>query len=175
MSVVDDPELAERVMALHAALAERGLTVAAAESLTAGLLLAVLTEPAGASAAIRGGVVVYATDLKATLADVPADLLAEDGPVSPRVAAALASGVRSRLGAGIGVALTGVAGPEPQGGAEVGTVYGAVALQHDVTVQRAQIPGDRRAVREGAVRMAVEMLASATGSGAGSGTASITP
>ncbi len=67
--------------------------------------------------------IVYATDLKATLAGVPADLLADVGPVHPDTAAALASGVRERLGATYGLATTGVAGPDPQAGIEAGTVY----------------------------------------------------
>src|SRR5262249_37641423 len=113
--------------AVHAALLARNATVAVAESLTAGLLAAALTETPGASRTFRGGVVVYATDLKASLAGVPADLLAAHGPVSAPVAEALAVGVRQRLAATYGVALTGVAGPEPQGGQPVGTVYVGVA------------------------------------------------
>src|SRR6185437_7034574 len=81
------------------ALVAAGATVAVAESLTGGLLTAALTEPAGASNAVRGGVVVYATDLKATLAGVPVPLLDAEGPVSPDVAGALAAGARDRLGA----------------------------------------------------------------------------
>ena len=73
---------------LHRALLSRRETVAAAESLTAGLFCARLAEVPGASATLRGGVVVYATDLKAALAGVPADLLAAHGPVSPETAPA---------------------------------------------------------------------------------------
>ena len=105
------------------ALVAAGATVAVAESLTGGLLTAALTEPAGASNAVRGGVVVYATDLKATLAGVPVPLLDAEGPVSPDVAGALAAGARDRLGATYGLGVTGVAGPDPQGGRPVGTVY----------------------------------------------------
>ena len=77
-----------RTADLHEALLARGETVAAAESLTAGLFCAQLAEVPGASATLRGGVVVYATDLKTELAGVPADLLAEHGPVSRPTAAA---------------------------------------------------------------------------------------
>ncbi len=96
-----------------AALVAAGATVAVAESLTGGLLTAALTEPAGASNAVRGGLVVYATDLKATLAGVPVPLLAAEGPVSPDVAGALAAGARDRLGAtyGLGADRRGRPGP----------------------------------------------------------------
>jgi nicotinamide-nucleotide amidase len=86
-------------------------TIAVAESLTGGLVTAALTNVAGASATVRGGLVVYATDLKATLADVPQRLLAERGPVDRDVAVALARGARARLRATVGVGVTGVAGP----------------------------------------------------------------
>src|SRR3954447_22237457 len=100
---------------LHRALLDRAETVAAAESLTAGLFCATLASVPGASATLRGGVVVYATDLKRALAGVPADVLAAHGPVSPETAAALADGVRGRCGATWGIGLTGVAGPDPVG------------------------------------------------------------
>src|SRR5439155_24814715 len=79
---------------LHANLRELGATVAVAESLTGGLLTAALTDTPGASATVRGGLVVYATSLKASLAGVPAQLLAERGAVDPDVAVALARGAR---------------------------------------------------------------------------------
>jgi nicotinamide-nucleotide amidase len=104
-------------------LAGRGQTLAVAESLTGGLLAATLVDVPGASAVFRGGLVVYATDLKASLAGVDPDLLAERGPVDPDVAAALAAGARSRCGADWGLATTGVAGPTAQNGIGVGTVY----------------------------------------------------
>src|SRR6266480_3056648 len=100
---------------LHA-LVERGETLAVAESLTGGLLAATLVDVPGASKAFRGGLVVYATDLKHRLAGVPESLLAERGPVDPDVALALAAGARHACGADWGLATTGVAGPEPQGG-----------------------------------------------------------
>src|SRR5690606_17574795 len=105
----------------------RGQTVATAESLTAGLLCAVLTEVPGASAVVRGGLVVYATDLKAGLAGVDRQLLAERGAVDPEVARQLAAGARERCGADWGVGLTGVAGPDPQDGVAPGTVHTGLA------------------------------------------------
>jgi nicotinamide-nucleotide amidase len=112
---------------LHARLSQLGATVAVAESLTGGLLCAALTDPPGASSTVRGGLVVYATDLKAALAGVSEALLAQRGPVDREVALALAHGARTRLRATYGVGVTGVAGPEPQDGRPVGTVFAAVA------------------------------------------------
>src|SRR5215467_658332 len=109
------------------ALAARDETLATAESLTGGLLAATIVDVPGASAVFRGGLVVYATDLKATLAGVPRDLLEARGPVDPDVAAALAAGARQRCRADWGVATTGVAGPTEQDSKPVGTAYVAVA------------------------------------------------
>jgi nicotinamide-nucleotide amidase len=142
-----------------AALAARGATVAVAESLTGGLLTAALTAPAGASVVVRGGLVVYATDLKAALAGVPAPLLAAQGPVSPDVAAALAAGARDRLGATYGLSLTGVAGPDPQGDTPVGTVFAGVAGPGGGEVRRLALTGDRAAIRTASVRAALALLA----------------
>ena len=142
-----------------AALTARGATVAVAESLTGGLLTAALTAPAGASAAVRGGLVVYATDLKAALAGVPAPLLDAQGPVSPDVAAALAAGARDRLGATYGLSLTGVAGPDGQGGTPVGTVFAGIAGPGGGEVRRFALTGDRAAVRAASVRAALDLLA----------------
>ncbi|KAB1503771.1 CinA family protein [Corynebacterium sp. 320] len=112
------------------ALVERcqstGITVATAESLTAGLCAATIAEVPGASAVLRGGVIVYATELKETLAGVDAQLLDTEGPVSSAVAAALARGAAEGCGATLGIGITGVAGPEPQDGHPVGEVYVAV-------------------------------------------------
>src|SRR3954453_11190460 len=124
MPTVPDPDLPLR---LHRALLARGETVAAAESLTAGLFCATLATVPGASATLRGGVVVYATELKTALAGVPAELLAAHGPVSPQTAAALADGVRARCAASWGIGLTGVAGPDPVDGHGPGRVYLGVA------------------------------------------------
>ena len=143
-----------------AALVAAGATVAVAESLTGGLLTAALTEPAGASKAVRGGLVVYATELKAVLAGVPVPLLDAEGPVSPDVAAALAAGARDRLGATYGLGVTGVAGPEPQGGRPVGTVYVGLAGPGHGAVRQLALSGDRAAIRAAAVDAALELLLS---------------
>lgn len=143
-----------------AALRAVGATVAVAESLTGGLLTAALTSPPGASNAVRGGLVVYATDLKSTLAGVPVPLLDAEGPVSPDVAGALAAGARDRLGATYGLGLTGVAGPDSQGGRPVGTVYVGLAGPAGGRVRNLTLSGDRHAIRAAAVDAALaELLA----------------
>lgn len=148
---------------LIAALTARGLTVATAESLTGGLLAAVLTEVPGSSAVVRGGLIVYATDLKAALAGVDPGLLADRGPVDPEVAAALAAGARKRCDAGIGIGLTGVAGPDPQDGVAVGTWYVAISGPGGRGAVATSDPGDagldRAGLRARAVRAALALLA----------------
>jgi nicotinamide-nucleotide amidase len=145
-------------VALHRALLDRGETVAAAESLTAGLFCATLASVPGASATLRGGAVVYATDLKAVLAGVPEQLLADHGPVSPETAAALAEGIRRRCTATWGVGLTGVAGPDPVDGHGPGRVYLGIADAQRTDVVQLDLAGDRRAVRDGAVAEALGRL-----------------
>lgn len=141
------------------ALVERGETLAVVESLTGGLLSATIVEIAGVSSVFRGGLVVYATDLKSSLAGVPADLLAERGPVDPDVALALAEGGRRRCGADWCLSTTGVAGPEPQGGKPVGTVFVAVAGPAGAAVRELDLGGGRAAVRSGAVTAVLRLFA----------------
>jgi nicotinamide-nucleotide amidase len=143
---------------LHRALLDRGETVAAAESLTAGLFCATLASVPGASATLRGGAVVYATDLKTVLAGVPEELLAAHGPVSPETAAALAEGIRLRCTATWGVGLTGVAGPDPVDGHGPGRVYLGLSDGRRTDVVRLDLPGSRQEVREGAVAAAIDAL-----------------
>ncbi|MGY2128676.1 CinA family protein [Blastococcus sp. SYSU DS0617] len=143
---------------LHAALLGRGETVAAAESLTAGLFCATLAEVPGASGTLRGGVVVYATDLKSVLAAVPTDVLDAHGPVSRPTAAALAEGVRERCTATWGVGLTGVAGPAPVDGHRPGRVYVGVSDGRATDVLELDLPGGRATVRAAAVAAAMEAL-----------------
>jgi nicotinamide-nucleotide amidase len=145
---------------LHAQLRACEATVAVAESLTGGLLSATLTETPGSSTGFRGALVVYATDLKASLAGVGADLLRERGPVDPDVALALARGARARLGATYGIGVTGVAGPDQQDGKPVGLVYAALAgpTDADARVRELMADGDRAAVRSAAVSLCLSML-----------------
>jgi len=141
------------------ALVARRETVATAESLTGGLVASTLVEIPGVSAVFRGGLVVYATDLKHALAGVPEDLLAERGPVDPDVALALAAGARRRCGADWGLATTGVAGPDPQGGKPVGTVFVAVAGPADSAVRERDLSGTRAEIRAGAVAAVLGLFA----------------
>jgi nicotinamide-nucleotide amidase len=141
------------------ALVDRGETVAAVESLTGGLLSATIVDIAGVSRVFLGGLVVYATELKSSVAGVPAGLLADRGPVDPDVAVALAEGGRRRCGADWCLATTGVAGPEPQDGKPVGLVFVAVAGPTGTAVRRLDIDGDRVLVRAGAVTEALRLLA----------------
>ncbi len=152
----------EAAGAAHRALLADGSTAATAESLTGGLLGAHLTAIPGASATYRGGVVTYATDTKATVLGVPEGLLAEHGAVHPEVAAHMARGVRRVIGADYGVAVTGVAGPEPQDGQPVGTVYAAVTGPDSHTrVVRFSFTGDRAGIRYHTVKGALRLLGTA--------------
>ncbi|MDI2028379.1 CinA family protein [Saccharopolyspora sp. TS4A08] len=148
-----------QVAGLIDALRARGETVATAESLTAGLVSAALTEVPGSSAVVRGGLVVYATDLKDRLAGVDPELLAEHGAVHPDVASQLAVGASGRCGADWGVGLTGVAGPDPQDGVAPGTVHLGFSGPRGVEVRTEVLGGDRHAVRSAAVRVALEHFA----------------
>ena len=149
--------VAKIVAGLVERLANRSETVAVAESLTGGLLAATIVDVPGASAVFRGGLIVYATDLKATLAGVPRELLDARGPVDPDVAAALAAGARDRCGATWGLATTGVAGPTPQDGIAVGTVFVAVSGPSN-GVRALRLDGDRPAIRRATVRAAVVLM-----------------
>lgn len=153
------------VAELHARLLELGATVAVAESLTGGLVTAALTETPGASVTIRGGLVVYASDLKATLAGVDEALLDVRGAVDPQVALALARGARTRLSAVYGIGVTGVAGPQDQDGKPVGTVFVAVAGPSREVVRELHAAGDRAAIRAAAVTACLELLAAECAAG----------
>jgi len=141
------------------AFASRGLTVATAESCTGGLLAARLTERPGSSAWVLGGITAYANSAKEQLLDVPAEVLAAHGAVSPEVAAALAEGVRARFGADVGVGITGIAGPG--GGTAdkpVGTVHLCAVGPDGRETRSLRLPGSRSAVRARSVVMAMHLL-----------------
>jgi nicotinamide-nucleotide amidase len=148
-------ELATEIIGL---LTRTGATVAAAESLTGGLVAAALTDVPGASNAFRGGVIAYATELKAQVLGVDVTMLKKHGPVYAPVASAMAEGVRQRLGATIGVATTGVAGPGPQDGHPAGTVHVAVSLAGDTVVRTMALAGDRDEVRRLTVERVLGLL-----------------
>jgi nicotinamide-nucleotide amidase len=144
----------------------RGETLAVAESLTGGLVAAEITAAPGASKAFRGSVTAYATELKREVLHVDAALLAERGAVDPQVAAQMAAGVRKFLGADWGIATTGVAGPEPQDGQPVGTVFVAVDGPFDTDfesppgekVLSLRLNGDRAEIRMESVRSVLALL-----------------
>lgn len=147
-------------------LTVRGETLAVAESLTGGLVAAEITAVPGASKAFRGSVTAYATELKHGLLGVDVTLLAERGAVDAQVAAQMAAGVRKALGADWGIATTGVAGPEPQDGQPVGTVYVAVdgpfaapsGTLRDGKVVPLRLNGDRAEIRMESVRSVLALL-----------------
>jgi nicotinamide-nucleotide amidase len=141
---------------IHGLLGDRGETLAVAESLTGGMVASRLTDTPGASATFRGGVVVYATDLKADL--LGADV-ASHGAVSAETAAALAEGVRERLGATWGLSTTGVAGPDEQEGQPVGTLHIGLAGPTGTVTKALRVPAaDRAHVRMLSVVQALDVL-----------------
>ncbi|HZM82459.1 MAG TPA: CinA family protein [Candidatus Limnocylindrales bacterium] len=139
-------------------LSELGQTMATAESLTGGLVAATVVDVPGSSKVLRGGLVVYATDLKHSLAGVDSGLLESEGPVSAAVAVSLAQGARSRCGADWGVATTGVAGPDSQNGLPVGTVFVAVCGPGVEEVRGLSLEGDRPTIRAATVQAALSLL-----------------
>lgn len=128
-----------------------GATIATAESLTGGAVCMALAEVPGVSDVLRGGVVAYQVEVKHEVMGVDTAALDEHGPVSREVAQEMASGVRKRMGARIGLATTGAAGPEPHGGKPPGTVWVAVDFDGRVTARELFIDGDRSAVTRGAI------------------------
>jgi nicotinamide-nucleotide amidase len=145
------------------ALTARGLTIALAESLTGGQLVAALVDVPGASAAVTGGVVAYNTAIKHSVLGVDAHLLADKGAVNAEVARQMARGVRAALAVGgrhadVGVATTGVAGPDTQDGKPVGTVYVAVAIGDGVKVAGLLLQGDRADIRSQTVNAALSLI-----------------
>lgn len=140
-------------------LVARGLTVGTAESLTGGLVAAALTSVPGASAVVRGGVVAYASDVKAAVLGVDPALLAAEGAVCAPVAEQLAEGVRRVLRCDVGLATTGVAGPDPADGRAVGTVFVAAAGPWGILVEEHALSGDREQVRAASVEAVLRLLA----------------
>jgi nicotinamide-nucleotide amidase len=142
------------------ALASGGWTVATAESCTGGMLAGRLTDLAGSSAYVLGGLVTYANEAKIALAEVRAEVIESVGAVSAEVAEALADGARERFGSTFGVGITGIAGPG--GGSEekpVGTVWFAVtSADGRILVRHVLMPGDRAAIRERSTTVAMHLL-----------------
>jgi len=181
VATVFTPDQADRYAGFEAALRERhgdvlfsddgatidevvarlleGRTIATAESCTGGLMAGRLTDRAGSSAYVLGGLVVYSDEAKTELAGVPAELIAAHGAVSPEVATALSAGARARLGADLGIGITGIAGPG--GGSPekpVGTVCISVSSADDAEERTVRLPGGRSDVRDRTTTVALHML-----------------
>lgn len=156
------PTVYERVLAL---LETRQQTLATAESLTGGLVGGLLTGVPGASTVYVGGVISYATRLKASLAGVEQETLDRCGPIAGDTAAQMAAGVALRCGADWGLATTGVAGPTPQDGHPVGQVFVAVARprEHTLEVKELRLHGTRHEIRQQAGQEALQLLADVLG------------
>jgi nicotinamide-nucleotide amidase len=147
---VDDDTMESVVLQL---LRERGWSLGLAESVTGGLVAGRITNVPGASEVFRGGIVSYASEVKFDLLGVP------EGPVvSEAAAAAMAVGAQRVLGADVGLALTGVAGPAEQDGMPVGTLCVGIAIGSDVTTRTLRLPGVRDQMRQMSVISALDIL-----------------
>lgn len=155
---------------LIAELTGRGLSVAVAESLTGGLVVAELTSVPGASVVVRGGVVAYDTAVKRSVLGVDAALLAAEGAVDPEVARQMADRVREVFAvdgrpADLGIATTGVAGPSDQDGKPPGTVFVGIAFAGEVAAIELSLHGTRAEIRVATVQAAIEAALGAALSG----------
>lgn len=149
------------------ALARGGRTLAVCESLTGGGIGAAITAIPGSSAVFRGGIIAYATALKAELLGLGAAFVQRHGVVSGEVAAGMAEAARTRCGSDWAVAVTGVAGPDWQDAQPPGTVYVAVAGPAGSACERHGFAGDRAAVRSQTIRAALAAVLRALGGDGG--------
>jgi nicotinamide-nucleotide amidase len=161
---MSDPASLGASARLITVLTARQLTLAVAESLTGGLVIAELIGNPGASAVVLGGIVAYNTELKQTLLGVDAALLEKYGPVHPQVAIEMAVGVRQRLVVGgrpadIGLSTTGVAGPDTQSGQAPGTVFIGLARDGQAEARRLSLAGTRDQIRAAVVTELLSWLA----------------
>lgn len=161
MTPVEQQDVASAVVRDFSA---RGWTLATAESLTGGLLGATITAVPGASAVYRGGLITYATDVKGSVGQVPDAILRQHGAVSAETVRALASTTARVCGADVGVALSGVAGPDAQEGHPPGTVWLGWAIRDagrittDAALLSVDADADRAGIRAAAVALALEKL-----------------
>lgn len=144
------------------ALRARGWRVGTAESLTAGLVASGIADVPGCSDVLRGGVVAYAVDVKAAVLGIPDEVL-DAGVVSREVAEAMAQAARRVLSADVGIATTGVAGPDPHAGEPVGSVWIAVAGPEAVLSRHLRFDGDRAEVRRATVSACWELVVAVCG------------
>jgi nicotinamide-nucleotide amidase len=152
---------------LGALLTKGRLTLSVAESCTGGLLGALITDQPGSSAYFLGGVIAYADEVKRAELGVPSTLLAQHGAVSQEVALAMAEGVRSRFGTTLAASITGIAGPDAEGGKPVGLTYIAVATPRGATCNEFMFSGDRWSNRRQAAGQALRLLIDAARVNAG--------
>lgn len=138
---------------------DRGWTVAVAESCTGGLLAKRLTDVPGSSRYLKGGVVAYANEAKAVLLGVSSEIIRDHGAVSGEVAGAMAAGAARAFDSEVGVAVTGIAGPEGAvPGKPVGTVWFGLSLPEGIVTEEAHFSGDRAGVRAAAAEYAMGLL-----------------
>ena len=152
---VDNDSLASKLVEI---LVQNDLTIAAAESLTAGKFMAELATIPGVSAALQGGVVVYNEEMKRQQLDISQDLLERYTVVSAECAAAMASQVKKKFVADIGVGLTGAAGPDAHDGSPAGTIWIGIALDDDVYTYKLRLTGQRNKNRLVAVKAAQNFI-----------------
>ena len=154
---MDSDEITDLATEVVLLCRQQGLRIGTAESLTGGLLCAALTAVPGASVAVMGAVVAYSTDRKSAVLGVPADLLEERGAVDGDVVRAMAAGVQTVMAADVGLATTGVAGPEPQDGKPVGTVFIAVVGPGVERVEELRLDGGRSQIRADTVEAVLRL------------------
>lgn len=150
-----DLSLAQAVIGL---MAKAARTVAVAESLTGGAVASAITDVAGASVVLKGGVVTYSTESKRDVLGVDSDLLEQHGPVHAGVAREMAQRVRELFGADYGIGTTGVAGPDPQGDSPVGLVHVAISGPSSTVAVELHLHGDRDVIRRQTVVQALDLL-----------------
>ncbi|GAA4111772.1 CinA family protein [Enteractinococcus coprophilus] len=141
-----------------AQLKHEDLTIATAESLTAGMLSSTLADVPGASAVLQGGVVAYNNAIKHRLLGVSADILAARGAVDAETAKQMADGARQRLIADLGISTTGVAGPEPSEGKAVGIVFIALSTREQITARLLRFDGNREQIRRSTVAASLRLV-----------------
>lgn len=144
--------------ALIASAVAADITVATAESLTGGMVAATLIQIPGASGMFQGGVIAYQNVLKERLLGVSSELLESRGAVDAEVACAMALGACAVASSRVGISTTGVAGPEPHQGKEVGHVYIGVALDGEAQSYEYHFGGDREMIRLQATQEAISLL-----------------
>lgn len=160
---VDAAKASELATAAVALALGKSLTVATAESLTAGMVAASLANTPGASGMLQGGVIAYQNSVKASILGVSTELISAVGSVDGGVAAAMAEGARRACTADVGISTTGVAGPEPHDGKAVGTVFVGVATSTGTGSFEFSFSGDRQSIREKACEAALAHLIDALG------------